>query len=308
MLSIYIPVYNSAIYLPKLMDSLVELPAVEVQLVFVDDGSSDDGLALLNDFAENRPNTVVYARPFNGGVGRAVNDALELCQGEWLQRCDADDEVVAEGIMAAYRMAMDGDFDLVMEPFVRIERDGRSVLREPEPVAEGETPLQRYWRSGSPTTCCCIVRNHLVKEKRVRVPEGLPVGEDRIWMLRYVASLKRDKVACSMQLAYRYYIRTGSISHQMPEKKVFFKLLHLDAMLVLGEEFVQAGQLEQEFMKYHLLDGSAASAVRGLIKARCYSQALAEYHRLTMRLGKSKRMRKQFWRALLPGLWKLLAP
>ena len=312
MLSIYIPVYNCATYLPRLISSLIDLPTSEVQLVFVNDGSSDDSLALIEDFAVGRPNTVVHSRISNGGVGRAVNDALDLCQGEWLQRCDADDEIVAEGVMAAYRQARDNDYDLILQPFVRVERDGRSVFREPEPVAVGETPLQRFWRHGSPTTCCCLARNRIVREHQIRVPESLPVGEDRIWMLRFATLLDRDKVACSTQLSYRYHIRSGSVSHQLPAGKAHLKLLLLDAMLLLGEELVRNGQLEQGFMVEHLLDGSAASAVRGLVKARRYSQALAEYQRLKMRLGNatviSNRMRKQFWRALLPGIWKLLMP
>jgi len=312
MLSIYIPVFNSAPYLPRLIKSLSDLPASEVQLVFVDDGSSDDSLLLIESFATGRSNTLVHSRAFNGGVGRAVNDALELCQGEWLQRCDSDDEIVADGIMEAYRQACNNDYDLVMQPFVRIEIDGRSSSKEPEPVAENETPLQRFWRNGSPTTCCCMVRNQIVRDHLIRVPEGLSVGEDRIWMLTFTAFLQPDKVASTSIISYRYHIRSGSISHQHVAEKAYLKLMLLDAMLLLGEKFVRTGQLDREFMIKHLLDGSAASAVRSLVKARCYSQALAEYQRLKMRFGpltgKSQRMRKQFWRALLPGMWKLLIP
>jgi glycosyltransferase involved in cell wall biosynthesis len=291
---------------------LSDLPASEVQLVFVDDGSSDDSLSFIESFAAARSNTLVHSRAFNGGVGRAVNDALELCRGEWLQRCDSDDEIVADGIMAAYRQACKNDYDLVMQPFVRIEIDGRSSSKDPEPVAENETPLQRFWRNGSPTTCNCMVRNRIIRDHQIRVPEGLPVGEDRIWMLSFTAFLHRDKVASTSILSYRYHIRSGSISHQRLAEKAHLKLMLLDAMLLLGEKFVRTGQLDQEFMVKYLWDGSAASAVRGLVKARCYGQALAEYQRLKMRfgplVGTSQRMRRQFWRAFLPGIWKLLVP
>jgi glycosyltransferase involved in cell wall biosynthesis len=312
MLSVYIPVYNCAQFLPRLIRSLSDLPANKVELVFVDDGSQDESAVLLNEFAAKRSNTIVSIRPVNGGVGCAVNDALRLSHGKWVQRCDADDEVIAEGVMAAYELAVNRDYDLVMQPFYRIERDGYVRFKEPEPILVNETPLQRFWRKGSPTTCCCMVRRRILQDNNIRVPLNLIVGEDRVWLLNYVAYLSRDRVGLSNIPAYRYHIRSGSISHQQRIVKARLNLVLLDAMLVLGEQFVYSKDLEWDYMVEHLMDGTAASAVRELVRARQYGQALAEYQRLKLRFGsvftRSVRMRKQFWRALPFGFWSLFWP
>lgn len=307
-LSLYVPVHDAEESLPRLLASLEKLPSEQVEIVLVDDASRDRSAERLAAFAERRPNVRLHRRDRNGGMARCVNDALARCRGEWIQRCDADDEVLADGVLAALERAVADDLDAVLQPYERIEPDGRARRRDPEPLRPDETPAERYWRKATPSCCAVLARRAIAERHRVRVPEQIPKGGDALWLREYMAHVERDRVAVSDRLSYRYHVRPGSLSHQRPAEKARRSLLALDATLLLGEDLVRRGVLERGFMERELSSGLAATALRQLVQAGQRARALAEYHRLRARLGSSPRLRRQYYRAVLPGIWRLVLP
>ena len=101
-LSLVVPVYNVAAYLPAFLDSLAAqtLPASEFEIVAVDDGSTDASPGLLAQYAARMPNLRVL-RQENGGLSAARNAGLREVKGEWIAFADADD-IVAPGTYARW--------------------------------------------------------------------------------------------------------------------------------------------------------------------------------------------------------------
>ena len=90
-LSLIIPCYNVAKYLPATIQSLTQLQDAEnCEFIFVNDGSSDETLALLIDFAK-KDNRAIIIDQMNQGVSTARNRALEIAQGEYILCLDGDD-------------------------------------------------------------------------------------------------------------------------------------------------------------------------------------------------------------------------
>jgi glycosyltransferase involved in cell wall biosynthesis len=89
-LSIVVPAFNEAHRIPKTLPRLLELVPEEVELIVVDDGSTDATADLLRRFLRTRPNCAVFNLPENGGKGAAVRAGMLHAQGEVVLFMDAD--------------------------------------------------------------------------------------------------------------------------------------------------------------------------------------------------------------------------
>ena len=91
--SVIVPVYNAATYLPACIASLRAQTMEDIELIFVDDASTDGSLALLRRAQEQDVRVRVIAFPENRGVSCARNAGLDAATGEFVGFCDADDWV-----------------------------------------------------------------------------------------------------------------------------------------------------------------------------------------------------------------------
>ena len=89
--SVVIACYNYARYLPAAVDSALSQPLVKVDVVIVDDASTDDSLAVARDLAAADPRVTVLTNEHNLGAVATFNRGLEHAHGEFLVRLDADD-------------------------------------------------------------------------------------------------------------------------------------------------------------------------------------------------------------------------
>ena len=90
LISVIVPVYNAELYLAKCVESILSQQVPELELVLVDDGSSDNSLTICNSFASKDGRVKVVSKP-NGGVSSARNCGLDNASGEWVTFVDADD-------------------------------------------------------------------------------------------------------------------------------------------------------------------------------------------------------------------------
>ena len=90
LLSVIIPVYNKEKYLKRCLDSVVNQTYSNLEIVLVDDGSTDHSLSICREYAEKDSRINVFAKQ-NGGVSSARNHGLENCTGELIAFADPDD-------------------------------------------------------------------------------------------------------------------------------------------------------------------------------------------------------------------------
>ena len=113
--SVVVAVYNPGANIGPLMASLVaqSLPVSELEVVFVDDGSTDGTLDRLRAFASERPNVVVRTIPNSGWPGRPRNLGTDLARGEYVFYADHDDELYPEALERMYDLATANGSDIV---------------------------------------------------------------------------------------------------------------------------------------------------------------------------------------------------
>jgi hypothetical protein len=91
LISVLLPVYNAAPYLSESIKSILVQTYEHLELVVIDDGSTDESWRLLNEFAQQDKRIRLYQNEKNKGLIQTLNDSLSLCQGKYIARMDADD-------------------------------------------------------------------------------------------------------------------------------------------------------------------------------------------------------------------------
>ncbi len=92
LISVIVPVYNSAEFLEKCLESLVNQSYKNIEIILVNDGSKDNSLEIINQFA-NKDSRVVVIDQQNMGATQARKRGVQESKGEWIIFCDADDEL-----------------------------------------------------------------------------------------------------------------------------------------------------------------------------------------------------------------------
>ncbi|MGI5970910.1 MAG: glycosyltransferase family 2 protein [Oscillospiraceae bacterium] len=94
-ISVIVPVYNSAKYLPRCIESIIDQSYRNLEILLVNDGSIDDSLSVCNDYAKKDCRIVVIDKE-NGGVASARNRALDVATGDYIGFVDSDDYIRGE--------------------------------------------------------------------------------------------------------------------------------------------------------------------------------------------------------------------
>ena len=124
-ISILIPVYNAKDFLYDSIPSLLNQTFTDIELICVNDGSKDNSLEILNEFASKDSRVKVIDKE-NGGCGSARNRALEEANGEYIYFFDPDDMLEDNALELAYDMAVENSSDLVVFKANIFDKDGIS--------------------------------------------------------------------------------------------------------------------------------------------------------------------------------------
>jgi len=103
--TVVVPCYNYANFLPQAVHSCLAQEEVEVDVIIVDDASTDSSLSVAKDLAATNPNVSVLAHDRNKGMVATFNDGAEIATGEFLVRLDADDLLTPGSLARATQLA-----------------------------------------------------------------------------------------------------------------------------------------------------------------------------------------------------------
>ncbi|WP_127958671.1 glycosyltransferase [Serratia microhaemolytica] len=130
-ISVIIPVFNSAKYLDTLFSSLVTQTSVNLELIVVDDGSTDDSPTLLQQWAKKEPRIRILTQK-NQGLSVARNNGIRAASGKWLAFVDSDDWLAPDTLLNWFTYAENNQLDLLI---------GNGFTFQTDPVNEEKTPL-----------------------------------------------------------------------------------------------------------------------------------------------------------------------
>ena len=119
--SIIIPTYNVEMYLVECMESVIHQILKDIEIICINDGSTDGSLEILKSYAQ-KDDRIVLVDKENGGYGIAMNIGLEKATGEYIGIVEPDDFVKLDMYESLYQIAKDNDLDFVKADFYRFKR------------------------------------------------------------------------------------------------------------------------------------------------------------------------------------------
>ena len=123
LLSVIIPVYNVEKYLAECLDSVCSQTLKDIEIICIDDGSTDSSLEILKEAAAKDPRLRIL-RQQNKGAGAARNCGIREARGRYLFFADADDRLALDLLERTVRRAEEADADVVAFGFRRFNADG----------------------------------------------------------------------------------------------------------------------------------------------------------------------------------------
>lgn len=209
--SVVVPVYNVVAYLPRCLASLRAQSLSELEVLLVDDGSTDGSTEILRD-AEREDARFRVIRQENTGVAAARHAGIQQARGEYVGFVDADDYVEPEMFQRMYCAASAERADLVVCSYYEVRGQDRilhSTGAAPCVVTEAfEAYVQCV--ASIPSQCNKLYRRELVLQ--VREPLPLKIGEDMAFCTALAPSVRRAVII--PDALYNYAIHDSSTMHK----------------------------------------------------------------------------------------------
>ena len=180
--SVVVPVYNPGRYIEPCIESLLAqtMPADELELIFVDDGSTDQTPARLDRLAAEHAHVHVIHRENSGWSGTPRNDGIEASTGEYIQFVDQDDMLGVEALERQYAQAKQTDADVVIGKAVGFGR-GVSATVWDRPRLHASLEKDPLLSSLTPHK---MLRRAFLDEQGLRFPGGRRRLEDHVFMTK----------------------------------------------------------------------------------------------------------------------------
>lgn len=130
--SVLTPIYNVAKFLPECLESLKAQKLKDIEFICINDGSTDDSLQILEQYAKNDPRFTIIDKP-NSGYGASMNCGLDAARGEYIGIVESDDFADAKMFKTLYKYASRNNCDIVKSNYYEYSEAGNVKQHPFEP-------------------------------------------------------------------------------------------------------------------------------------------------------------------------------
>lgn len=233
--SVIIPVYNTEPYMARCARSLFGQTLEDLEFIFVDDGSSDRSMAVMQEVLEAFPERKAQVRcirmPFNSGQAVVRMRALSMAAGDYVYHCDGDDEIAPETCRLLYEKAVAEDLDIVTCNIMKEEAPGR--WREICGACSGVEAILRD--TAPPNLVCRLIRRSLFDGVTAPVAD---MGEDMLLTLQ--VTLRSRRSGHVDKALYKYYYNGSSTSKAPGKEAVIARWKALQGNMHVALELLSA--------------------------------------------------------------------
>lgn len=212
LVSVVVPIFNVEKYLGRCVDSLLAQEHHKLEILLIDDASTDNSGDIAQQYADKHPSVRHVRRKTNGGLSAARNTGIAHATGEWLCFVDSDDWVATDYVSALLGEAVATGADIAVCNYDHVW-DGERV-KEVNSIGDLKTESEHRLK-------VALLRNHVVTriykrtlfvETGLRFPEDIRRSEDIAISPALLSHAKR--IAILPRVLYHYYQREGSLSNQ----------------------------------------------------------------------------------------------
>jgi glycosyltransferase involved in cell wall biosynthesis len=224
-ISVIVPVYNAASYLEMALQSVLTQSETDLEIIAINDASSDDSLQVLQTIAAKDARVRVLNRVENAGVSAARNWGLRQATGDWIAFLDGDDFLEPDAFKTWLQQAQAQSVDVLVGNGYRFsertaDREGALLSRQPW----GQQLSGRQWVADAVRVdewphyvWMQLLRRDFVEQHGIVFRENM-VHEDIVWTV--MVALNAQRVGFCEQAFYGYRINVNSITGSATEASV----------------------------------------------------------------------------------------
>lgn len=244
--SVIIPCYNIEKYIAKTIDSVVNQLYENIEIILVNDGSTDGTLDILK-FFEKEDDRIVVINKANGGVSSARNVGIEKSKGDYLYFLDGDDVIEYSLFQKIYNV-LNSDRDIEFISFgynVVVKEEVKSVFSHKEndkkKFLNNELLLLFLKRKLRQSMCSFIVRRDVVSHNHIRFNEDTTNGEDQEFQIK-----------CMYRSKYSYYIADVMFTYIQRSNSAIskFSINYITLLTVFERLFEYIEKKDQSVFEY----------------------------------------------------------
>lgn len=262
--SVIIPLYNASSYLHHSIDSLLSQPFQDIEIILVDDGSTDGSAAICDEYAKKDSCISVFHEP-HSGVAHSRQVGLEHAVGDYILYVDADDIVDSSMIPDMYGEAIQQHADMVICDYRELTHDGEVYQKQEPTASDGVTVLDdivngklygALWNK--------LMRREWLLETRACFPQELSMREDLIFLSQCLPFAKKITYIPKAYYGYERRNATALTSNYVNETPSYYNQESLWVSLILKNQYLAKDtrlRLERYFfrlsyitLKYGLFD------------------------------------------------------
>lgn len=219
--SVIIPVYNVEDYLNRCITSVIEQTYKNIEIIIVDDGSTDSS-GMQCDLWANKDHRIRVSHQVNSGVSTARNVGLKISTGDAIIFFDPDDEVEKEMIENMVNHLFSENVDVICCGYTNEFNDEILERRPKTGLITGEECLQGIFRGDIMSSVWnkMFKRDVLLEEKNCYIlfPLGIYIGEDFLWLAKVLTGCR--SAYCIGKIYYHWYRRMDSATGNEKEIKI----------------------------------------------------------------------------------------
>lgn len=236
-ITVIIPVYNAGKYLNKMLTSVFKQSLKELQIICVDDGSTDNSSKILKKYEDK----LIILQTNNEGASVARNRALEVATGTYISFIDADDTIPKNYLELLYKNIKSSRADVVVTGFNFIQDS--NTLRFTNPLASGvyTTFADKIKSLYNGALWNKLFKASLIKKNNLLFEEGV-MWEDNLFVIQ--AFYYAKKLGVIYNPCYNYEVHANSVtnSEELTDKRIE------DAQFIFSKtmEFMKSKELTEE--------------------------------------------------------------
>lgn len=286
-ISVIVPIYNSECYLPDCIDSILKQTFENMQIILVDDGSTDRS-GKICDAYEKMDSRITVIHKNNGGVSTARNAGIKIANGDFICFVDSDDLIEKEYFQKLLR-AQEEYSDAFITGTYRIVRREETGIQTQEKTSECHFFTKADFGKLLEMGVYSCVFNKLFRREIIALHSlsfipGIHYGEDGLFCLMYMEKLEFDRIVLINQAGYLYVQDvTNSLSKGF-HRGMYHTVSKMNHRIIkLSEKWMISDELVYKFavkgIETSLLDYMQKANPKPFwMKYRCCNQVLRSRH------------------------------
>lgn len=224
LISVIIPIYNSAEYLNRCLDSVLSNTYVNLEVICINDGSTDNSVEVLNEYAKHDDRIVIINQE-NSGVSVARNAGLDYANGDYIAFIDSDDWVHQQYFEIMINQAFINDADCVACG-ANVTSNCETNFPEYGKITAYQNDLETFVKNS-------VFRNYIWGRiykysliNGLHFPLDVPLAEDTIFNVTALCTKEDIRLFCVDERLYYYFQHSDSAVHSLPLEMIVRVLPH----------------------------------------------------------------------------------